>query len=108
MQKIENLTAAVFPYAVRNGVVVVDFFTRCDGKCFHQKKVIESMLNKDSFPESVRITKIDIDEAPVIAAKFEIDAVPTLLVFENGCEVCRITGVINETDLLNALPQNQG
>ena len=107
MQKIEKLTAAGFPYAVRNGVVIVDFFTRCSGNCFHQKRIIESMVDREKFPEAVRVTKIDVDEAPVIAAKFEVDAVPTLLVFQHGSEVCRLTGLIDEAELLNAIPKNQ-
>lgn len=96
MQKIEKLSAAAFPVAVRNGVVLVDFFARWHGPCHKQNDLLNSLADKNSFPEEVKLTKVDIDEAPVIAAKFEVEIIPTLLVFRDGEEIGRITGVADE------------
>ncbi|MBE6355843.1 MAG: thioredoxin family protein [Lentisphaerae bacterium] len=100
MQKIEKLTAAGFPVAVRSGVVLVDFFAQWHGPCHKQGDLLNALADKDSFPEDVRITKVDIDEAPVIAAKFEVEVVPTLVVFQDGEEVGRITGCTDEAGVM--------
>ena len=101
MQKIEKLTAAAFPVAMRNGVVLVDFFAQWHGPCHKQWDVLSALADQDRFPEEVKITKVDVDEAPVIAAKFEVDMIPTLVVFRDGEEVGRIVGVAGEKELLN-------
>ena len=100
MNRIEKLTAAAFPVAVRRGVVLVGFFAQRHGPCRKQGELISSMADDGRFPEEVKITKIDVDEAPVIAAKFEVDVIPTLVVFRNGSEVRRIVGVADEASLM--------
>jgi thioredoxin 1 len=103
MQKIEKLTAAAFPVAVRNGVVLVDFFAQWHGPCHKQWDVLSALADQDRFPEEVKITKIDVDEAPVIAAKFEVDILPTLVVFQDGAEVERLVGMADEEQVLHLL-----
>lgn len=101
MQKIEKLTAAGFPVAVRRGVVLVDFFAQWHGPCHKQGDLLNALADKDQFPEEVKVTKIDIDEAPVIAAKFEVDVIPTLVVFRDGEEIGRIVGMADENKVMD-------
>ena len=100
MQKIEKLTAAGFPTAVRNGVVLVDFFAQWHGPCHKQGDLLNALADRDLFPDEVRITKVDIDEAPVIAAKFEVEIIPTLVVFRDGEEVGRVVGCTDEAGVM--------
>ena len=104
MKKIEKISAAAFPVAVRRGVVLVDFFAQWHGPCHKQGDVLNALADKDRFPEEVKVTQIDIDEAPVIAAKFEVDMIPTLLVFKDGEEIGRIVGVADEENVMKLLP----
>lgn len=101
MQKIEKLTAAGFPVAVRRGVVLVDFFAQWHGPCHKQGDLLNALADKDQFPEEVKVTKIDIDEAPVIAAKFEVDVIPTLVVFRDGEEIGRIVGMADKNKVMD-------
>lgn len=103
MKKIEKLSAAAFPTAVRRGVVLVDFFAQWHGPCHKQGDVLNALADQDRFPEDVKITKLDIDEAPVIAAKFEVDIIPTLVVFKDGEEIGRIVGVTDEENVMKLL-----
>jgi thioredoxin 1 len=103
MKTIEKLTAADFPVAVRRGVVLVDFFAQWHGPCHKQGSIINGLADGDRFPEDVKVTKIDIDEAPVIAAKFEVDILPTLVVFQDGAEVERLVGMADEEQVLHLL-----
>ena len=104
MKKIEKLSAAAFPTAVRRGVVLVDFFAQWHGPCHKQGDVLNALADKDRFPEEVKVTQIDVDEAPVIAAKFEVDMIPTLVVFKDGEEIGRIVGVADEENVMKLLP----
>ena len=104
MKKIEKLSAAAFPVAVRRGVVLVDFFAQWHGPCHKQGDLLNALADNERFPEEVKVTKIDIDEAPVIAAKFEVDIVPTLVVFRDGEEVGRLVGVADEEKVMNLFP----
>ena len=100
MHKIEKLSAAAFPVAVRRGVVLVDFFARWHGPCHKQGELLNALADGDQIPDEVKIAKVDIDEAPLIAAKFEVDVIPTLVVFRDGMEVGRIVGETDENGLL--------
>lgn len=103
MKKIEKLSAAAFPTAVRRGVVLVDFFAQWHGPCHKQGDVLNALADQERFPEDVKVTKLDIDEAPVIAAKFEVDIIPTLVVFKDGEEIGRIVGVADEENVMKLL-----
>ena len=103
MKKIEKLSAAAFPTAVRRGVVLVDFFAQWHGPCHKQGDVLNALADQERFPEDVKVTKLDIDEAPVIAAKFEVDIIPTLVVFKDGEEIGRIVGVTDEENVMKLL-----
>ena len=103
MKKIEKISAAAFPVAVRRGVVLVDFFAQWHGPCHKQDDLLNALADKDRFPEEVKVTQIDIDEAPVIAAKFEVDMIPTLVVFKDGEEIGRIVGVADEENVMKLL-----
>ena len=96
MKEIEKLTAAAFPTAVREGVVLVDFFAQWHGPCHKQYDMLNALADSSHFPAEVKVAKLDIDEAPVIAAKFEVDTIPTLVVFRDGEEIGRLEGVANE------------
>ncbi len=99
-KKIEKLSAAAFPTAVRDGVVLVDFFAQWHGPCHKQYDILNSLACSDRLPGEVKVTKLDIDEAPVIAAKFEVDMIPTLVVFKDGEEIGRIVGVTDEEHVI--------
>ena len=100
MHKIEKLSAAAFPVAVRRGGVLVDFFAQWHGPCHKQGELLDTLADGDQIPDEVKMAKVDIDEAPLIAAKFEVDVIPTLVVFRDGMEVGRIVGETDKNHLL--------
>ncbi|MBE6390408.1 MAG: thioredoxin family protein [Lentisphaerae bacterium] len=104
MDKIEKLTAAGFPVAVKQGVVLVDFFAQWHGPCHKQGDLLNALVDEERFPEEVKVTKLDVDEAPVIAAKFEVDIIPTLVIFRDGHEIGRIVGEADENQVMKLFP----
>ncbi|MBQ9265948.1 MAG: thioredoxin [Bacilli bacterium] len=76
---LEN--ADQFRETIKSGTVLLDFFATWCGPC----KMLTPELEKfaERHPE-VTVLKIDVDEYGEIAAIFNVNAVPTLLVFKDG------------------------
>ena len=84
-------------------VVVVDFFATWCMPCKMLTPVLEKVANSRA---DFDIVKVDVDEAQDLAAKYAIQAVPTLLVFKDGEEVNRFSGYMEEEDLVNKIEEN--
>ena len=52
---------------------------------------------------SARVLKIDVDRNPAVASKYQIQAVPTLVIFKNGQIVWRQSGGMDKASLKNVL-----
>ena len=55
--------------------------------------------------DKVRIIKIDIDKSPAAANAFQVQSVPTLMLFQNGKSLWRQSGVVQATQLENIIKQ---
>lgn len=81
--------------------VLVDFFAEWCGPCQMMSPILKEV--KDSVGESVSIIKIDVDKNPELAAKYQVRGVPTLLLFKQGKQVWRQSGLVQKNDLLSVL-----
>lgn len=71
------------------GSVVIDFFATWCGPCKKVAPVFEKLA--EVYP-SISFLKVDVDESPELAEKFEIQAMPTFLFLKDGRIVKRIEG----------------
>lgn len=71
---------------------LVDFFATWCGPCKAMAPMLEAV--KDELGEQVVILKVDVDRNPQAAQAFQVQAVPTLLLFKNGKVVWRQSGVV--------------
>ena len=83
---------------LNNGDVLVDFFATWCGPCRMLGPVLEE-LDGEGFP--VQIVKIDTDEAPDLAMKYNVQAIPTLLFFSNGKLVNKTMGFQRKDQIQN-------
>lgn len=84
-------SASEFDAALQSDkLVVVDFFATWCGPC----KMIAPMLDKfsEQYDEQTEFVKVDVDQLPEIAQKYEISAMPTIAYFKNGVEVTKVVG----------------
>mgnify|MGYP001225760573 FL=1 len=72
--------------------VLVDFWAVWCMPCRMMAPIVEDLAN--SWKGKVKVGKLNTDEAPEIAAKYGIQAIPTLLIFQGGKEVGRIVGYV--------------
>jgi len=80
---------------------VVDVYAPWCGPCKMLSPVLEQLAV--NYGGSIRFFKVNVDETPGLASRFEITGVPTLLFFKNG-EVCdRVIGLASPRTLLMKL-----
>ena len=72
--------------------VIVDFWAPWCGPCRVVAPVLEEIAEERS--ENLRIVKLNIDENQQTAMKFQILAIPTMVLFRNGQEAHRIQGAM--------------
>lgn len=81
--------------------VLVDFFAEWCGPCKAQSPILKEIASE--LGEKVKVIKIDVDKNPEIAMKFRIQGVPTLMVFKNGRQMFRQSGMMTKPQIYNVL-----
>ncbi len=62
--------------------VLVDFYATWCGPCKALAPILEQL--KEQYNNQIQILKIDVDENPELASKYDIRSIPTLMTFRNG------------------------
>ena len=81
--------------------VLVDFFADWCGPC----KILAPILKevKKELGDSIKIIKIDVDKNQLLSARYQVRGVPTLLLFKNGRQLWRQSGVLQKDDLIKVI-----
>jgi len=85
----------------KNKVVLVDFWAGWCGPCRALAPTIEELSRE--LAGKVLVAKLDVDENPTTAEKFQVYSIPTVIVLKNGCEVDRIVGLCPKKQYDSAL-----
>jgi thioredoxin 1 len=83
--------------------VIVDFHALWCGPCKVQSPILKEIATE--LGEKVRIIKVDVDQNNALASQYQVQSVPTLIVFENGKPVWRQSGVVTKAVLLSVVKQ---
>lgn len=82
--------------------VLVDFYTQWCGPCKRLAPVLEELAAETP---DIRVVKIDVDENPRLAARYQIESIPSLKVFRNGKITAETLGLVSKEDLKDMLRQ---
>ncbi|HEX2274242.1 MAG TPA: thioredoxin [Acidimicrobiales bacterium] len=102
---ITDLTEETFDEEVSSSElpVVVDFWAEWCGPCRMVAPVLEQIASENA--GSLRVAKVDVDDAPGIARRFQIMSIPTLMVFQDGVPKKRLVGAKGKSQLLSELAE---
>ncbi|MCL1945930.1 MAG: thioredoxin [Chitinivibrionia bacterium] len=81
--------------------VLVDFWADWCGPCKILSPIIDELSTLTD--DKAKVVKLNVDESPQTSAKYEITAIPTTILFENGKETVVKTGVFPKSEYLNML-----
>jgi len=102
-QGIQTLTSSTFDEAVQSstGPVIVDFWAEWCGPC----KMIAPILEEIAAEQEgiVTVAKLNVDDHPDLARRFDVMSIPTLLVFNEGELQKRLIGAKGKGQLLEEL-----
>ncbi len=83
--------------------VLVDFWAEWCGPCKMIAPVLEEIATEKS--GSLRIAKLNVDEAQGVARRFEVMSIPTLILFKDGKPVKRVVGAKPKQALLDDISE---
>ena len=103
-----TVTDATFSTEVERAPVPVllDLWAPWCGPCRMVAPVLEELAKE--MAGRVRVAKLNVDENPVTATRFQVRSIPTLLVLKGGREMDRIVGVQPKAEIARRLERAMG
>ena len=100
---ITHLSAATFDEVIggADSPVIVDFWAEWCGPCKMIAPILEELAAEHE--GTLQVAKLNVDDAPDLARRFEVMSIPTLLVFRDGEVAKRIVGAKPKGALLDEL-----
>ncbi|CAN5583046.1 thioredoxin [soil metagenome] len=102
---IATLTDSTFDEEVGAAAepVVVDFWAEWCGPCKMIAPILEEIATEQA--GKVRVAKLNVDDNPDVARRFDVMSIPTLIVFKDGQPAKRLIGAKGKGQLLQELSE---
>jgi thioredoxin 1 len=84
---MRELESATFDEAIREGPIVIDFWAPWCRPCIALEPVLEQIEAR------VPVARLNIDDHPEIASRYEVLSIPTVVLFAGGEEQGRVIGI---------------
>ncbi len=88
-----------------DGIVLVDFWATWCTPCKIQGPIVEQLAEELKANAKIRISKLNVDENPVVSEKFQILSIPTLKIFKNGEIAADMVGLQSKEALLSKIKE---
>jgi thioredoxin 1 len=81
--------------------VLIDFFATWCGPCKTLAPILKQV--KDNLGERITIIKIDVDKNQQLSSKYQVRGVPTMILFQNGNQLWRQSGVLSKDEIVKTI-----
>ncbi|RMD67540.1 thioredoxin [Candidatus Pacearchaeota archaeon] len=95
--KVKELSAENFDEFIKEGIAVVDFWAAWCGPCRMMSPIFEKAA--ETLSSQANFGKLNVDEFPEIAQRFQIMSIPTIAFFKDGQLEDMLIGVSPESEL---------
>lgn len=85
----------------KDNPVLIDFFAEWCGPCKMMSPILKDV--KKELGESISILKIDVDKNQELAAKYQVRGVPTMMLFKNGKQLWRQSGLLQKDEIIKVV-----
>ena len=100
---IHTLSDSTFDEEVKGSTepVLVDFWAEWCGPCKMIVPTLEEMAH--DYAGRLRVAKLNVDDSPDVARRFEVMSIPTLILFKDGEPVRRLIGAKGKGQLVQEI-----
>lgn len=81
--------------------ILVDFSADWCGPCKMLAPILKQV--KDELGDAIKIIKIDVDKNQPLAAKYQVRGVPTMVLFKQGKQLWRQSGVLQKQEIVSKI-----
>lgn len=81
--------------------VLIDFYADWCGPCQVMAPILQDV--KSELNDKASIIKINVDKNQTLAQKYQVRGVPTLIIFKNGKQLWRQSGIVNKDNLIEII-----
>ncbi len=101
---VVELNESNFNEKIARGVALVDFWAPWCGPCRMQGPIIDQLADKVS--GDILVGKVNVDDAPSVAARYSVRSIPSLFLLKDGSVVEQYVGVQTLDKLLAAVKKH--
>ena len=101
--RVKILSDKNFNHQIKNGTILVDFWASWCMPCKLMAPVINEVA--ESVNGNASVGKLDVEQNRMVAAKYKIRNIPTMVLFHNGKEITRFVGAKSKDFLVKQINQ---
>ncbi len=99
-----ELSTKDFEEKIQEGVTLVDFYAPWCGPCKMMSPIIDELSSE--YEGKVNIYKVNVDNEPDLANRFQVMSIPTIIVFKDGKAVDQTLGAQSKNKLKDMIDKN--